>query len=166
MFTLSPLNNAQYAFIWLTGNFLYFDERLLPLVIAIVLTGIIILSLSGNVINALSLCSEKSRTFGMNVEKNIKFLFLTASFITAVTVVICGIIGFVGLMIPHIMRKIVGTNNFILIPTAAFTGAVFLLFCDTLSRIVFAPVLIPVGVITNIIGGCFFVFLLFRANRI
>jgi iron complex transport system permease protein len=166
MFTLSPVNSVQSAFIWFAGNFLSFNERLLPFVVVIVLAGIVILSLSGNVINAVSLGSEKTKTFGMNVEKNIKFLFLTASFITAVTVTICGIIGFVGLMIPHIMRRIVGTNNFILIPISAFTGAIFLLFCDTLSRILFAPVLIPVGVITNITGGCFFVFLLFRTNRI
>jgi iron complex transport system permease protein len=101
----------------------------------------------------------------MNIERNIKFLFLTASFITAATVSICGIIGFVGLMIPHIMRKITGTNNVILITASAFAGAGFLPLCDTLSRMLFSPVLIPVGVITSMIGGLFFICLLLKPDR-
>jgi iron complex transport system permease protein len=165
MFALSPENSVQAAFLWLMGNFSTFDERLLPFITVVVLISITILSLSGNVINAVSLGGEKSKTFGMNVERNIKFLFLTASFITAATVSICGIIGFVGLMIPHIMRKIIGTNNVILIPASAFAGAVFLPLCDTLSRMLFSPMLIPVGVITSIIGGLFFICLLLKPDR-
>jgi iron complex transport system permease protein len=165
MFTLSSENSVQAAFLWLMGNFSAFDERLLPFVTVIVLISIIILSLSGNVINAVSLGGEKSKTFGMNIERNIKFLFFTASFITAATVSICGVVGFVGLMIPHIMRKIIGSNNVILIPASAFSGAIFLPLCDTLSRMLFSPVLIPVGVITSIIGGLFFVCLLLKPDR-
>ena len=165
MFALSPANNVQVAFVWLMGNFSTFDERLLPFVTAIVLTGIIILSLAGNIINAVSLDREKSKTFGMDIEKIIKFLFLTASFVTAATVSTCGVIGFVGLMIPHTMRKIIGTNNVILIPASAFAGAVLLPLCDTLSRILFSPILIPVGIITSIIGGFFFICLLLKPKR-
>jgi iron complex transport system permease protein len=165
MFALSPADNIQSAFVWLMGSFSMFDEKLLPFVVIVVLTGIIILSLSGNIINAMYLGDEKSKTIGFDVEKNIKFLFITASLITATTVSVCGIIGFVGLMIPHIMRKLVDTNNMILIPASAFAGAVFLLLCDSLSRVLFAPILIPVGVITSIIGGLFFVFLLFKSER-
>jgi iron complex transport system permease protein len=165
MFALSTENSVQAAFLWLMGNFSAFDERLLPFVAVVVLISITILSFSGNVINAVSLGGEKSKTFGMNIERNIKFLFLTASFITAATVSICGVIGFVGLMIPHIMRKIIGTNNVILIPASAFAGAVFLPLCDTLSRMLFSSALIPVGVITSIIGGLFFICLLLKPDR-
>jgi iron complex transport system permease protein len=165
MFALSTENSVQSAFLWLMGNLSSFDERLLPFITAVVLICIIALSLSGNIINAVSLGGEKSKTFGINIERNIKLLFLTASFITAITVSICGVIGFVGLMIPHIMRKIIGTNNVILIPVSAFAGASFLLLCDTLSRVLFSPVLIPVGVITSIIGGLFFICLLLKPNR-
>ncbi|OEG71288.1 hypothetical protein ATZ36_02835 [Candidatus Endomicrobiellum trichonymphae] len=165
MFALSPENSVQAAFLWLMGNFSSFDERLLPFVTVVVLINIIILSLSGNIINAVALGGEKSKTFGVNIERNIKFLFLTASFITMATVSICGVIGFVGLIIPHIMRKITGGNNVILIPASAFAGAVFLPLCDTLSRILFLPVLIPVGVITSIIGGLFFICLLLKPDR-
>jgi iron complex transport system permease protein len=165
MFALSSENSVQSTFLWLMGNFSSFDERLLPFITAVVLMGIIVLSLSGNIINAVSLGGEKSKTFGINIERNVKFLFLTASFITAATVSICGIVGFVGLMIPHIMRKITGANNVILIPLSAFAGAVFLPLCDTLSRMLFSPVLIPVGVITSIIGGLFFICLLLKPDR-
>jgi iron complex transport system permease protein len=165
MFALSPENSVQAAFLWLMGNFSASDERLLPFITVVVLISITILSLSGNVINAVSLGGEKSKTFGMNIERNIKILFLSASFITAATVSICGVIGFVGLMIPHIMRKIIGTNNVILIPASAFAGAGFLPLCDTLSRILFSPVLIPIGVITSIVGGVFFICLLLKPDR-
>jgi iron complex transport system permease protein len=165
MFALSSENSVQSAFLWLMGNFSSFDERLLPFIAVVVIVSTIILSFWGNIINAVSLGGEKSKTFGINIEGNIKFLFLTASFVTAVIVSICGVIGFVGLMIPHIMRKITGTNNVILIPVSAFAGAVFLPLCDTLSRMLFSPVLIPVGVVTSIIGGLFFICLLLKPDR-
>jgi len=165
LFALSPSNNMQNAFIWLMGSFSNFDERLIPFVVAVVLIGIIILSLMGNTINTLYLSSEKSKTFGINIEKNITFLFLIASIITATTVSICGIVGFIGLIVPHIMRKIVGMNNIVLIPASAFCGAVFLSLCDTLSRVLFSPVLMPIGIITNIIGGFFFICLLLKSEK-
>jgi iron complex transport system permease protein len=165
MFALSPAANIQSAFVWLMGSFSMVDEGMILFVAIVVILGAIILSLSGNIINVVSLGGEKSRTLGINIERSIKILFLTASFVTATTVSVCGIIGFVGLMVPHIMRKIVGTNNMILIPVSAFAGAFFLLMCDTFSRILFNPVLIPVGVITSIIGGSFFGFLLLKAEK-
>ncbi|GHT54469.1 iron ABC transporter permease [Endomicrobiia bacterium] len=165
IFALSPATNIQSAFAWLIGTLSIFDERMVLFVAIIVILGSVVLSLSGNIINAVSLGGEKSRTLGINIEGSIKFLFLTASLITAATVSVCGIIGFVGLITPHIMRKIVGTNNVILIPVSAFAGAFFLLTCDTLARTLFKPMVIPVGVITNIIGGSFFVFLLLKREN-
>ena len=165
LFSLSSANQLQAAFIWLMGNLSTFDERLLPAVSIIIVAGTIALSLSGNIINAVALGGDKSRTLGMDIEKNVKVIFLIASLITAAAVSICGVIGFVGLMVPHIMRKIVGGNNAFLIPASAFAGAVFLPLCDTVGRSLFYPVIIPVGVITSIIGGAFFIFLLLRAKE-
>jgi len=165
LFALSPSDSMQTAFAWLMGSFSNFDEKLLPFIMIIVLIGIIISSLLGNIVNALYLSSEKSKTFGIDIERNITFFFLTASIITAATVSICGIIGFIGLIVPHIMRKIVGMNNIVLIPASALLGAVFLTLCDTLSRVLFSPVLIPISVITNIIGGFFFLYLLLKSEK-
>lgn len=165
LFALSPSSSVQTAFIWLLGDFSNFDERLLPFTFVVILVSIIILSLFGNVINTVCLSDEKSKTFGIDIEKNITFLFFTASIITSATVSVCGIIGFIGLIIPHAMRKIIGTNNnMLLIPASAFSGAFFLPFCDTLSRVLFSPILIPIGIITNIIGGFFFVYLLLKSD--
>lgn len=167
LFALSPSNSVQSAFVWLLGDFSNFDERLLPFTFVVILVSIIILSLFGNVINTVCLSDEKSKTFGIDIEKNITFLFFTASIITSATVSACGIIGFIGLIIPHAMRKIIRTNNnMLLIPASAFSGAFFLPFCDTLSRVLFSQILIPIGIITNIIGGFFFVYLLLKSDGV
>ncbi len=165
LFSLSSSHQMQAAFVWLMGNFSTFDERLLPLVAFIVIAGTLALSFCGNIINVIALGGEKSKTLGINVEKTVKILFLTASFVTAASVSICGVIGFVGLMMPHIMRKIVGGNHSTLIPVSALAGAIFMPVCDTLSRTLFSPVTIPVGVITSIVGGIFFIFLLLKPER-
>jgi iron complex transport system permease protein len=165
MFVLSPANNIQAAFTWLMGSLSMVDERMIVFIAIPVLLGVVGLSLSGSIVNAISLGSEKSKTLGINTEKSIKFLFLIVSFITAITVSTCGIISFVGLMVPHIMRRIVGTNNTVLIPASAFAGAFFLLMCDTLSRLLFEPIVIPIGVITSIIGGVFFVLSLLKSEK-
>ncbi|MCL1972689.1 MAG: iron ABC transporter permease [Endomicrobia bacterium] len=165
LFSVSKTNHIYSAFVWLMGNMSVFDERLLPAVVTIVIIGTLILCLSGNIINAVTLGGQKANTLGINMEKTVKIIFLLTSLITAACVSCCGVIGFVGLMMPHIMRKIVGGNNSVLIPASALAGCIFLPLCDTLSRTLFAPIEIPVGVITSIIGGVFFIVLMMRQNR-
>ena len=166
IFSISSSDQLYSAFMWLMGNLSFFDERLLPIVIILVVTGVIILCLSGNIVNIISLGNEKSNSLGVNTSETVKYLFLLSSLITAAIVSCCGVIGFVGLMIPHITRKFVGNDNRIVIPFSAITGSVFLLICDTVSRTVIAPVEIPIGVITSIVGGIFFVFLLLKRQKI
>ena len=162
VFSISSSDQLYSAFMWLMGNLAFFDERLLPMVIILVMVGVIVLCCLGNVINIISLGNEKSDSLGINTSRAVKYIFLLSSLITACIVSCCGVIGFVGLMIPHITRKFVGNNNKILMPFSAVVGAIFLLICDTISRTVIAPVEIPIGVITSIVGGLFFVFLLLR----
>ena len=164
VFSISSSDQLYSAFMWLMGNLAFFDERLLPMVIILVLLGVIILCCLGNVINIISLGNEKSNSLGINTSRTVKYIFLLSSLITACIVSCCGVIGFVGLMIPHITRKFVGNNNKILMPFSAVVGSIFLLICDTVSRTVVAPVEIPIGVITSIIGGLFFVFLLLKKS--
>jgi iron complex transport system permease protein len=165
LFSLSKTNQVYSAFMWLMGNISMFDERILPFVIIVVLAGTVILCLTGNIINVLTLGGQKANTLGIDTEKMIKIIFLLTSLITASCVSCCGIIGFVGLMMPHIMRKIVGGNHSLLIPASALAGCIFLPLCDTLSRTLLSPVEIPVGVITSIAGGIFFIFLMIRRTR-
>ena len=162
VFSISSSDQLYSAFMWLMGNLAFFDERLLSMVTILVIIGVIILCCLGNVINIISLGNEKSNSLGINTARTVKYIFLLSSLITACIVSCCGVIGFEGLMIPHITRKFVGNNNKILMPFSAVVGSIFLLICDTVSRTVIAPVEIPIGVITSIIGGLFFVFLLLR----
>nr|WP_252894659.1 iron chelate uptake ABC transporter family permease subunit [Veillonella denticariosi] len=95
----------------------------------------------------------------------ILFLFL-ASLITATAVCVSGFIGFVGLVVPHIVRLLVGPDHRILLPMSAVGGALFLVFCDTLGRVVVQPVEIRVGIMTALLGGApYFLYLLHRLRR-
>jgi iron complex transport system permease protein len=94
--------------------------------------------------------------------KNI--LLVSATLITAAVVSISGTIGFVGLIIPHIVRILVGTDNRILIPASALMGAIMLVLCDTMARTILAPAELPVGIFTSVLGCPFFVYLL-KKNR-
>ncbi len=164
VFSISSSEQLYSAFMWLMGNLAFFDERLLPVVTFSIFVGVIILWCLGNVINIISLGNEKASSLGINTSLAVKYIFLLSSLITACIVSCCGVIGFVGLMIPHITRKFVGNDNRILIPFSAVVGSIFLLLCDTISRVLFAPVELPIGVITSICGGIFFMFLLLKKS--
>jgi len=91
-----------------------------------------------------------------------KMMLICASLITAAAVSISGIIGFVGLIIPHITRILVGPDHRVLIPSASLLGAIVLITCDTLARTIMSPAEMPVGIITALLGGPFFIYLLIR----
>jgi iron complex transport system permease protein len=110
--------------------------------------------------NALSLGEEEAIHLGVDVEKKKKLLFLIASILTGISVSVTGLIGFVGLIVPHFMRMFVGFDHRILLLSSFLAGAGFLIFCDMLARIVIAPIELPVGVITGIIGGNIFIYAL------
>lgn len=91
-------------------------------------------------------------------------LFWIASSLAAISVYTCGVVGFVGLVVPHIVRKISGPDHIFLLPVSAFTGGVMLLLCDTAGRSVMPPYEIPAGVITGLAGGLFFLFYMIRGR--
>ena len=92
-------------------------------------------------------------------------LLVVSSFISAVTVSVSGIIGFVGLIIPHGVRLIIGPDHRVLIPYSLVVGAIFLMLTDTLYRIIMPPIELPVGVITALFGAPFFLYLLLKRKR-
>ena len=103
-------------------------------------------------------------TLGVDSRKVTLILLLTASFVTAVCVSVSGIIGFVGLLVPHMVRSYSGPDNRRLLPVCFFSGAILMLCADTVTRAVL-PVEIPIGVLTALIGGPFFCFI-FRQNQV
>jgi iron complex transport system permease protein len=99
---------------------------------------------------------------GLNVESSRLMFFMVASLVTGATVAACGIIGFVGLIVPHAVRLLVGPDHRRLVPAAALAGAAFLVLADCLARTLLSPVQIPIGVVTALAGGPLFIMLLRR----
>ena len=111
-------------------------------------------------LNAFSIGEEDAFHLGVNRDRTKKWLFFIASILTGVSVSVAGIIGFVGLAVPHFVRMVIGGDHRILIICSYLAGALFLVLCDTMARGLFAPMELPVGVITGIIGGALFVYAL------
>ncbi len=103
---------------------------------------------------------------GVDVETAKKLLFITASAMVAACVAVAGMIGFVGLIVPHMMRMIVGPDHRLLIPASALGGAIFLILADALARTVLPPLEIPVGALTALLGSPYFVYLLRTRQRV
>ena len=131
-----------------------------------VLIGILILLYHARGLNLLVLGEESALQLGLEVESTKKIAFIGASLITGAAVSVSGLIGFVGILIPHLMRMIIGSDHRLLLPVAGLSGGIYLVLADTLARTLLAPTEIPVGVITAICGGPFFIYLLTKKGRV
>ncbi|MFL5657533.1 MAG: FecCD family ABC transporter permease [Ktedonobacteraceae bacterium] len=165
--TLSP--NAHFGiealFNWLSGGVSITSWPPIFLVGAIIVVGIICsLTLSG-VLDAFALGEEGAAHLGLHVERRKLLIIALGSLLTAAAVSISGLIGFVGLVIPHTMRLLLGPRHRLLLPTSALGGAIFLTLADLLARVVIAPAVLPVGVFTALVGAPFFLFLLRNSKR-
>lgn len=125
-----------------------------------VILGMLLLSLYARDLNIMLTGEESAKSLGVNVEKTKIYVILIGTFITSIAVSVSGIIGFVGLIIPHIVRLIIGPDHRILLPASALMGGIFMIFADTIARTIISPIEIPVGIITAIFGGPFFIYLL------
>lgn len=113
-------------------------------------------------LNALQLGEEEASHLGVDVFKTKRVILAISSFLTGITVSVTGIIGFVGLLVPHLMRIIFGSDHRFLLFSSFLFGSSFLIVCDTISRTIIKPAELPVGVITGIVGGSLFLYLLLR----
>lgn len=150
---------------WLLGNLQIFDWQLLQLVSIVILLCLLTVVMMSHKLNIITLGEEPASHLGLNVEVTKKIFFLLASLITAAVVAACGLIGFVGLIIPHCVRLAIGPDHRRLILASALSGAVFLVLADSFARSIIAPTEIPIGVVTTFIGGPFFLFLLKRKKN-
>ncbi len=162
LISLAPYQTLHSAVWWLLGNLEIFEIKLLAGVGVVAVSGIALILVFANELNLLTLGEEAAEHLGMRVERDKKILLALASLITGATVSACGLIGFIGLIVPHYCRLLVGSDHRRLIPAAALTGALFLLAADVIGRLLFAPRAVPVGVITALAGGPFFLLLLRR----
>ena len=115
--------------------------------------------------NLLDTGDETAKSLGVNVSRVRILGLIIASLITSLTVSFFGIIAFVGLVVPHIVRRIIGNDERFLIPGAAIFGGVFLLICDTIARTIISPIVLPVGIITSFVGAPLFIFLLIKGKE-
>jgi len=151
---------------WLLGSIAVFNVKPLIFVFFTVTAGGAAVFFLYRDLNAISLGEEEAVHLGIPVEHIKRLLFAISSLITASIVCVAGIIPFIGLIIPHMMRLIVGPNHRVLIPATAIGGAGFLIICDLISRTAMPPVELPIGVITSLIGGPIFIMLLRKRRRV
>jgi len=114
------------------------------------------------VLDLISMGEEAAEARGVNVERTERIALVSASMATGAAVSLGGPVLFVGIIVPHLVRLIVGADHRLVLPASALFGASFLIVCDLIARTAFAPVELPVGIITAMIGGPFFLWLLFR----
>ncbi len=147
---------------WLMGGLWGSDWGKVTVAAPFIFLGTIGIFVFSRDLNAMLLGEEHAQHLGIEVENVKKILLVLVSLITGIAVAVSGIIGFVGLIIPHIARLVVGPDHRILIPVSALIGAIFLVWADTLARTIISPTELPVGIITAFFGAPFFIYLLRR----
>jgi len=147
---------------WLMGSFSRINQADLAVIVAPMLAGFVVLMLERWKLNVLSFGEEEARSLGVNTGRVRLIVIFASTLIVACSVAVAGIVGWVGLVIPHLARSIVGPNYKVLLPTSMFIGAGYLLIVDDLCRLM-ASTEIPIGILTAIIGVPFFIFI-FRHN--
>lgn len=156
-------NSLHQIMFWMMGGFwnVYWDDVILGLLIPAACVPLFVFSRD---LNVMALGEEEAIHLGVNTEKTKRILLLVSSFITGIAVSIAGCIGFIGLIIPHVVRMITGPDHRILLPASMMTGAILLMWADTAARTL--PVEIPVGIITAFFGAPFFIYLLRGRTRV
>ncbi|MCW3998824.1 MAG: iron ABC transporter permease [Candidatus Bathyarchaeota archaeon] len=147
-YMIGGISNVGWSAIW----------KITPFIIV----GIVLSYIFARDLNMISLGEDTAQHLGVNTERTKKILLTLGAMMTAAAVSISGLIGFVGLMIPHITRLLMGPDHRLLLPASVVVGAIFLVVCDALARVITGAAELPVGVITAIAGGPFFIFLLRR----
>jgi iron complex transport system permease protein len=158
---MTLLNDSlRTAVFWLIGNLSLAERDNLIFVLPVTLFVAVILVMLSNKFNILSMGNDTARQLGLNVSRLKNLTYVLVSLMIGTIVSVSGIIGFVGLLIPHLCRMIFGTDNRIVFPASFFIGAAYLTFADTIARTIAAPVELPVGAITALIGAPVFIYLL------
>lgn len=150
---------------WSLGSLSAASWTQLTIIAPIILLGTVLLSQHARALNAIMLGEKEATYLGVEVEKVKSRIILITALLVGVSIAMSGIIGFVGLVIPHFLRLIKGTDYRYLLRASALLGAVFLICTDTLARTLIAPAELPIGILTAMVGAPFFLWLLLRTQR-
>ena len=130
-----------------------------------ILIGLLLAMLMRRDMNIIALGTDTAKALGMSVNRTRFLLIFTAAILAGAAVSFAGLIGFVGLVVPHAIRFLIGNDNRYLVPASAFGGAAFVILCDLVRRMAFAPYVLTVGILLSFIGGPFFIYLIIRNRR-
>jgi len=164
MFFASPYA-LQALFFWLMGSLSLATWKDLAISLPLMLAGLVLLLLLRWRMNVLSMSDEEARALGVNVRREKMLVIGATTLITSAATAVAGIIGWVGLIVPHLVRLMVGADNRKVIPLSAAAGASFLLIADDITRGI-SPLEIPIGIFTSIIGIPLFIFLLKKTRKV
>ncbi|MAG35606.1 MAG: hypothetical protein CL878_05090, partial [Dehalococcoidia bacterium] len=162
---LADANAMREIIFWLTGSLTARSWTHVQLIAPPILGGIALLFIFARDLNIMLLGEDSARSLGVNVVRTRMVLLGLSSLVTAVGVAVSGVIGFVGLIVPHLLRLIVGPDHRLLFPASVLGGAIFLTWADFASRMLFRPMELRVGLVTALLGAPFFLFLLYRNKR-
>ena len=160
LFTALVNQDLRTTYLWLIGNLSSADIQSFWIVGPLIVLASIALSTQARFFNLISTGDETALHLGVEVDKVKRYSYLLASFITGLAVSVSGVVGFVGLVVPHACRLMFGPDHRLLLPASFLAGATYLVACDLLSRVVMAPSEVPVGVVTAVVGAPIFVYLL------
>ncbi|MCA9471669.1 MAG: iron ABC transporter permease [Nitrospirales bacterium] len=158
--SIADPNRAFGMMAWLLGSLTGPDYPTLMVLILYLGVGLCVLGSQAQSLNLLTLGEEAARSLGVEVERVKKLVFFATALMTGAVVAFSGVIGFVGLIVPHAVRLAIGADHRLLLPIASLTGGTFLMVVDTVARTVLSPAEIPVGVVTALVGGPVFLYLL------
>lgn len=158
-------DRMDYIMLWTMGSFTTAGWNKIIILLPFLVIGLTLILVHARSLNVISTGEETAKSLGIEVEQTKKIILIACSVVTAACVATSGIIGFVGLIIPHVLRLLVGSDQRRLLPFSIVGGAAFLIICDTLARVVVPPAEIPVGAITAVFGSPFFITLLIRGKR-
>lgn len=157
-------NDLQELYRWTVGSLAFANAEDIPVITAVVIVVGIVLQLMTNKLNILASGDESAKALGVDAEKLRRICLVLVALLSATVVSFTGLIGFVGLVAPHIVRTVIGPDNRFLLPASAAFGALLLVLADLIGRTVISPAVLQVGVITAFLGGPLFLWLILRKN--
>jgi iron complex transport system permease protein len=159
---------AQTFFIlhWLMGNLDITSYQPVLMILPFHILGMLVLFYHARDMNLISLDDLSARSLGLDVPRVTRRLYIASSLVAGTSIAFSGPIGFVGLIVPHALRLLLGADHRLILPASFLAGGAFLVICDTGARTILAPTELPVGVITALLGGPFFLWLLIKGTRL
>lgn len=164
LMSITTPDNLQNIVFWVMGSLDESNNMLINVSFYSAIAGLLLTYFFAQPLNALRLGEVKAKHLGINTNVTVKLLFFVASLLTGIAVSVAGVIGFVGLVIPHLVRLVIGNDYRILIAGSFLGGSIFLILCDTIARTIISPNELPIGVITGFAGGLVFIVVLSRSK--